>query len=55
MKKIVVHDMANPDGYIKMLFSTEAYGMGADAPDVRRIIHVGPPTSLESKYEMIIN
>ena len=49
MKKTIVPDMGDVSGKIKLLFATEAYGMGADAPDVRRIVHIGPPTSLESK------
>ena len=49
VKKTIVKDMTDPDGRIRLLFATEAYGMGADAPDVRRIIHIGPPSSLESK------
>ena len=49
VKKTIVKDMTNPDGRTRLLFATEAYGMGADAPDVRRIIHIGQPSSLESK------
>ena len=46
--------MTDQDGHIRLLFATEAYGMGADAPDVRRIIHIGPPASLESKRLVLI-
>ena len=50
-KKIkVASDLRHKEGQIKLLFATEAYGMGADSPDIRRIVHVGPPNSLESKY-----
>ncbi|CAG2248251.1 unnamed protein product [Mytilus edulis] len=48
MKKIIVDDMADVNGNISLLFATEAYGMGADAPNIRRIIHYGPPTSVET-------
>ena len=48
-KKKVASDLRNKEGDIKLLFATEAYGMGADSPDIRRIVHVGPPNSLESK------
>ena len=55
MKKVVVEDMGQKNGNIRLLFATEAYGMGADAPDVRRIVHFGPPSSVESKiYRFII-
>ena len=43
--------MADVNGNISLLFATEAYGMGADAPNIRRIIHYGPPTSVESKID----
>lgn len=48
-KKQVAEEMRDANGKVRMLFATEAYGMGADAPDVRRIMHIGPPNSLESK------
>ncbi len=34
---------------VRLVFATEALGMGVDIPDVRRIIHIGPPYSVESK------
>jgi len=30
------------------VFATEALGMGVDISDIRRIIHIGPPYSIES-------
>ncbi|CAC5405749.1 recQ [Mytilus coruscus] len=53
MKKIIVDDMAKVNGNISLLFATEAYGMGADAPNIRRIIHYGPPTSIETYMQEI--
>ncbi|CAC5410858.1 unnamed protein product [Mytilus coruscus] len=38
------------NGSIKLLFATQAYSMGTDAPDVERVCHIGPPSSLECKY-----
>ena len=32
---------------IRLLFATEAFGMGVDVPDVQHIVHVGSPTNLE--------
>lgn len=49
MRREVVSHMADPNGPTKLLFDTEAYSMGTDAPDIRRIIHAGVPTRLESK------
>lgn len=48
MKEKTVHKMRDPMGAVKLLFATEAYSMGTDAPNIRRIIHFCPPSSLES-------
>lgn len=50
MKQKIAQTMASKDSHIRLLFATEAYSMGTDVPDIRRIIHVGPPTCLESEY-----
>lgn len=50
MKKNIAQNMADTHGSIKLLFATQAYGMGTDAPDVERVCHIGPPSSLECKY-----
>jgi len=34
---------------IRLLFATEAYSMGTNSPDIRKIIHFGVPYTLESK------
>ena len=41
--------MKTPNSTLRLLFATEAYGMGTDAPDIKRVVHFGPPASLESK------
>lgn len=38
-------------GRIDLLFATEAFGMGIDAPDVRLIVHFNLPGSVESYYQ----
>lgn len=50
MKEKTVHKMCYTSSHLKLLFATEAYSMGTDAPKIRRIIHFGPPSSLESKF-----
>ncbi|CAC5384467.1 unnamed protein product [Mytilus coruscus] len=35
-------------GKTRLLFATEAYNMGTDTPNIRRIIHFGVPKSVES-------
>lgn len=34
---------------IRLIFASVALGMGADLKHVRRVIHAGPPSTLESK------
>ena len=50
MKSLIVSDMRNPAGALRLLFATEAYGMGIDVPDIWKIVHIGPPSNLESMY-----
>ena len=50
MKELIGKSMLCKVSTLRLLFATEAYGMGADAPDVRRVIHITPPNSIESKY-----
>ncbi len=50
MKKDRAKAMSEPGGDLRLLFATEAYSMGTDAPDIERIVHAGVPKCLESKY-----
>ena len=40
-------------GEIKFLFTTNAFGMGMDIPDIRRVIHYMMPESIEQFYQEI--
>ena len=37
----------------RVVFATVAIGMGVNIPDVRHVIHIGPPPTLESYYQEI--
>ena len=49
MKVCITHAMKKEQSNLRILLATDAYGMGTDAPDVRRVVHLGPPSSLECK------
>ena len=52
MKQTIAHDMSSRESDTRLLLATQAYGMGVDTPDLRRVIHAGAPSALEGKSGM---
>lgn len=56
MKTIILEQLTDPKYEIKtirVIFATVAIGLGVNIPDVRQIIHVTVPRTLESYYQQI--
>lgn len=41
-------ELFTKESHLRIIIATIAFGMGVDLPDVREVIHVGPPQDLES-------
>ena len=48
VKEDVVKSITQPEGRLRIIVATVAFGMGMDCSYVRRIIHWGPPSDVES-------
>lgn len=47
LKDKIINSFTRPSA-LRIICATVAFGMGIDCPDVRRIVHLGPPNDIES-------
>ena len=47
VKDSILKAFGNPEGNLRVVVATVAFGMGLDCPNVRRIIHWGASTDIE--------
>ena len=50
-KQQIMQSMLNPHGNCRVLFSTTAFGMGVDVPNIRTVIHFGPPADMDDYFQ----
>ena len=46
-KQELTKSFMNPNGICRVLFSTIAFGMGINIPNIRRVIHNGPASKVD--------
>lgn len=53
VKESILDSFSNPNGNLRIVIGTIAFGMGLDCPNVRLIIHWGPSTNIESYIQEV--
>ena len=48
VKDAIVDNFCKIDGTLRIVIATIAFGMGLNCPNIRRIVHWGPPSDIES-------
>lgn len=53
MKKNILQEITKTNSRTRVIFATTALGMGVDSPNITNIIHITPPSTLESYVQEI--
>ena len=48
VKESILYSVTDSDGTLRVIIATIAFGMGLDCPNIRRVIHWGPSSDVES-------
>ena len=51
MKEEILRQLCSRRSIVRVVFATVAIGMGVDIPDIRQVIHVGPPHSVKAYFQ----
>eukprot|EP00794_Sanderia_malayensis_P016283 gene16284-17921_t len=51
MKSLILGEIVKAVPVCRVIFATSALGMGVDAPNIEKVIHIGPPRSLEAYFQ----
>ena len=53
VKDKILNSFKHPSATLRIVVATIAFGMGIDCPNIHQIIHVGPPSDIESYIQHI--
>ena len=53
VKANILAELAKVNSYVRVVFATQALGMGVDTKNVKKVIHITPSSSLESYFQEI--
>ena len=48
-----MNQLTGTNSTVRVIFGTVAIGSGVNIPNVRQVLHIGPPTTIESYYQEI--
>jgi len=47
MRELIIQEFCKRETHLRMIIATSAFGLGVDCVDISRVIHWGPPSTLE--------
>ena len=53
VKEIITSSFTKPASVLRVLIATVAFGLGVNPPDVRYILHCGPPHDIETYVQEV--
>lgn len=53
MKKEIISEIKKENSRVRILFATSALGIGVDAPYIRNVMHISPPSTIEAYMQEI--
>ena len=53
VKDDIIRLFKEPSSHLRIVIATIAFGLGIDCPDVRQVVHFGPPEDIESYVQHI--
>ena len=51
MKEMIIQQLTSKSSTVRIVFATVAIGMGVDIPNIRVVIHIGPPSSVQMYFQ----